>query len=92
MAQDSMDTIPNAMNCIDDVCLKALPCLAMLKSIRVDSAVKISAFKDVPDRSQILIWFHSDTRDMLILTGCLQVYHEWGNGGLHHEDHSRQFR
>jgi hypothetical protein len=50
-----MDTIPNAMNRIDKVCLKVLPRLAMLKSVRVYSAVKISAFNNIPDRSQILM-------------------------------------
>jgi len=52
MAQDRVDAIPDAMDCIDKVCLKLLPFLAMLEGVRVDSAVKISAFDDVPDRSQ----------------------------------------
>jgi len=57
MAQDGMDTIPNAMKCIDKVCLKALPYLAMLKSVRIDGAVKISALNNIPNRSQMLIIF-----------------------------------
>lgn len=55
MAQDSVDAIPDAMDCIDKVCLKVLPFLATLEGVRVDSAVKISAFDDVPGRSQFSI-------------------------------------
>jgi len=88
MAQDRADAIPDAMDCIGKVCLKVLPFLAMLEGVRVDSAVKVSAFDDVPDRSQFLI----GAMDMSILTGYLQACHGWESGGLFHEDPSLQFR
>ena len=88
MAQDSVDAIPDAMDCIDKVCLKVLPFPAMLKGVRVDSAVKIFAFNNVPDRSQILM----GAMGMSILTGCLQACHGWESGGLLHEDPSLRFR
>jgi len=56
--------MPNAMNGIDKVGVKVLPCPAMLQSVRIDSAVEISAIDDISDGSQRLMQSCSDASEM----------------------------